>query len=100
MLNSNVFSFLKEIKQNNNREWFQANKPFFDDANSNVKLCAQQLFEELKLRNDLDDYKVFRIYRDVRFSKDKSPYKNHFGIAFHRRKPNFRGGVLSSYHSR
>lgn len=92
MLNSNVFSFLNEIKQNNNREWFQANKPFFDDANSSVKLCAQQLFEELKFRNNLDDYKVFRIYRDVRFSKDKSPYKNHFGIAFHRQKPNFRGG--------
>lgn len=40
----------------------------------------------------IDRFKLFRLYRDVRFSKDKTPFKTHFGISFHREKPALRGG--------
>jgi uncharacterized protein (TIGR02453 family) len=46
----------------------------------------------LKKHDDVDSLKMFRIYRDVRFSKNKEPYKTHFGGVFHRKKPHLRGG--------
>ena len=42
--------------------------------------------------DSIDKFKLFRLYRDVRFSKDKTPFKTHFGISFHREKPALRGG--------
>ena len=50
------------------------------------------MFEALKAHDEVDKVKMFRIYRDVRFSKDKSPYKTHFGGSYHRKKPQLRGG--------
>lgn len=92
MLNSSVFSFLKELKENNNRAWFQEHKKLHDDARRHVNDLSDKLFEKLKTTHNLDQNKVFRIFRDVRFSKDKTPYKTHFGLAFHRQKPKYRGG--------
>ena len=92
MLNSSVFSFLKELKENNNRAWFQEHKKLHDDARRHVNDLSDKLFEKLKTTHNLDQNKVFRIFRDVRFSKDKTPFKTHFGLAFHRQKPKYRGG--------
>ena len=79
-----ILDFLKKLTENNNREWFNANKDFY--------LKARKKFEELvtilipKIGEFDEDVKyltpsecIFRIYRDVRFSPDKSPYKTHFG---------------------
>ncbi len=92
MLNRDVFSFLNQLIENNNRDWFKVNKSTHDECRNNVIEFSEQLYNLLKKNNQLDNYKVFRIYRDVRFSKNKTPYKNHFGVAFHRTKPLYRGG--------
>ena len=91
-MDSTLFQFLDKLKNNNNRDWFKKNKPEFDLLNSQVKSYFKSVFDQHKNTFDWDHVKVFRIYRDVRFSKNKAPYKTHFGIAFHRSKPNYRGG--------
>ena len=92
MLNNDLYPFLKELKQNNNRDWFKARKEKFDELRFSVQDFAGDIFGALVDDNNLGGHKVFRIYKDVRFSKDKTPYKTHFGIGFHRIKPQFRGG--------
>lgn len=64
--------FLAKLEANNNREWFKANKKTYDTA---VNEPMELLFVALDERYGGGNSKVFRIYRDVRFSKDKTPYK-------------------------
>ena len=87
-----VLSFFKKLEKNNNREWFELNKPKFKRIEAEVKHFGQQLKEALEATEHIDRVKLFRVYRDVRFSKDKTPYKTHFGISMHREKPRYRGG--------
>lgn len=91
-LDSSIFSFLKDLKSNNNRNWFNENKTTFKDIEYKIKSFASNLFDELNKHDNIETYKVFRIYRDIRFSKNKTPYKTNFGISFKRKKPNLRGG--------
>ena len=91
-ISKNVFSFLQQLEKNNNREWFQENKKQFIEAQTQIKslgLCISNLLDQ---HDSIENTKVFRIYRDVRFSKNKLPYKTHFGIGFSRTKPALRGG--------
>lgn len=92
MLSKDVFSFLKNLQKNNNRDWFHEHKATFKVIETGVKQFYNQLFEQLNTVDSIDSCKVFRIYRDVRFSKNKLPYKTHFGGSFHRTKPELRGG--------
>lgn len=92
MVSQNVLEFLKNLEQNNNRVWFQDHKAEFKTLEKEVKSGYQLLFEALKTHDEVDALKVFRIYRDVRFSKNKQPYKTHFGASIHRMKPALRGG--------
>ncbi len=92
MLHPELFPFLKDLKKNNNRDWFKARKDKFDELRLSVNEFSAEIFEATAESNQLDGHKVFRIYKDVRFSKDKTPYKTHFGIGFHRIKPKYRGG--------
>ena len=87
-----TFSFFKRLEKNNNREWFNDNKKEFKEIEAEVKQVYNQLFQLLNVHDDIDKMKMFRIYRDVRFSKNKLPYKTHFGGSFHRTKPKLRGG--------
>ena len=89
---SNVLEFFKKLEKNNNREWFNDHKKEFKSIETEVKKCYSELFNMIKSHDDVDQFKMFRIYRDVRFSKNKSPYKTHFGGTFHRKKPELRGG--------
>lgn len=91
-ISKNFLEFLNQIKENNNREWFNERKDDFKKLESEAKDQYQKLFEILKTHDDVDHLKVFRIYRDVRFSKNKLPYKLHSGCSFRRRKPQLRGG--------
>ena len=91
-INPQVFSFFTALAKNNNREWFEANKPKFKTLENEVKVFTKEVECALQLHDKIQKAKMFRIYRDVRFSKNKTPYKTHFGIAFHREKPAFRGG--------
>jgi uncharacterized protein (TIGR02453 family) len=88
----NTISFLKELKLNNNREWFNDNKEQFKVIQAEVKKFALEIKESLSLSDNIEKLKIFRIYRDLRFSKDKTPYKKNIGMAFHRAKPELRGG--------
>lgn len=87
-----TFDFFKRLEINNNREWFNDNKKEFKEIEAEVKQAYNQLNLLLSEHDDIDKMKLFRIYRDVRFSKNKLPYKTHFGGSFHRRKPELRGG--------
>ena len=92
MLSKDIFIFLEALTIHNNREWFKKHITTFRTAESNVKLFYSQLYDQLNNVDSIDNFKVFRIYRDVRFSKDKTPYKTHFSGSFHRTKPELRGG--------
>ncbi|MCG2461215.1 DUF2461 domain-containing protein [Flavobacteriaceae bacterium F89] len=88
----NVFTFLKTLEKNNNREWFADHKGEFKDLESDVKLFYKAVMEKLKAHDEIERLKMFRIYRDIRFSKDKTPYKTHFGGSFARAGARLRGG--------
>ena len=87
-----VFTFFKKLEKNNNRDWFIENKPEFKAIEKDVKAVYNTILDNLNTHDEIDKLKVFRIYRDVRFSKNKLPYKTHFGGSFHRSKPRLRGG--------
>lgn len=91
-INSDIFSFFKELDLNNNRVWFETNKKHFKSLEAEMKVFSAQLETEMNTFDRIEKTKIFRIYRDVRFSKDKTPYKIHFGVSFHREKPALRGG--------
>lgn len=87
-----AFEFFKKLEKNNNRDWFNEHKPKFKTIEKEVSLFYNAVLKNLKAHDDVDKLKLFRIYRDVRFSKNKNPYKSHFGGSFHRVKPKLRGG--------
>ena len=75
--------FFKSLAKRNEREWFLAHKGEFEEGwNAPMKLLLGEVrtaIDKAYAHCDLDEPKVFRIFRDVRFSKDKSPYKTHIG---------------------
>src|SRR5258706_7647840 len=82
-----IFKFLKDIAKNNNREWFEKNKHVYLEAKSSFEDFLENLHKELlKFDESLSGLnprkQSFRIYRDVRFSKDKRPYKTNMGAGF------------------
>ncbi len=90
-INPDIFTFYKDLDKNNNREWFESHKPRFKALESEVKDFNEIVKFGLEETDDIEKVKMFRIYRDVRFSKNKTPFKTHFGVSFHRKKPNLRG---------
>lgn len=86
------FDFLKKLQKNNHREWFLEHKKEYDEINLMNKKFFQNIFEEMQNHDNLSKMHHYRIYKDVRFSKDKTPYKNNFGCSFSRVKPMLRGG--------
>ncbi|OEK08507.1 TIGR02453 family protein [Flavivirga aquatica] len=91
-ISKDVFKFFKKLEKNNNRDWFNENKPEFKALEKDLKAFYNTVLEGLNTHDEIDKLKIFRIYRDVRFSKNKLPYKTHFGGSFHRTKPRLRGG--------
>ena len=89
---SSSVSFFKKLKKNNNRNWFAENKPKFKELELEIKVFGEELKDRLNEFDNVDRFKLFRIYRDIRFSKDKTPFKTHFGLTWHRTKPLYRGG--------
>ena len=79
-----ILDFLKKLKKNNNREWFTENKAKFMAAKEAFEPAVQGLIDNIsKFDKRLGDVQakqcIYRIYRDIRFSKDKTPYKTNFG---------------------
>jgi uncharacterized protein (TIGR02453 family) len=83
-IKKSTLNFLTGVKCNNNREWFNANRPLYLDAKENFESFVQQIIDKIILFDPImkgleAKSCVFRINRDIRFSNDKSPYKSHFG---------------------
>lgn len=84
-INQNTFKFLKDLQDNNTREWFAEEKERYEAALADVRQFVADLINALSqfdphITTDIQANKcLFRIYRDTRFSKDKTPYKNWFG---------------------
>lgn len=85
MQTNEIFDFLRDLANNNNREWFNDNKERYLDVKRRIDKITEQLIEKIA---EFDPQAstlsiadcTYRIYRDVRFSTDKSPYKTHIGI--------------------
>ena len=92
VISKEVVDFLKALKANNNREWFSENKKQFKAIEAKAKDFFSTLQEELNTHDEIEKLKMFRIYRDVRFSKDKTPYQPHFAGSFSRAGAHRRGG--------
>lgn len=86
------FDFLNQLESNNNREWFTEHKEDFDVVFAEVKAFFKIVHDEMAVLDAIERFHVHRIYRDVRFSKDKTPYKTYFGLHLGRKKPLLRGG--------
>jgi uncharacterized protein (TIGR02453 family) len=89
MLNQQTLKFIKDLVAHNNKAWFDANKERYLQAKDDFEIFITGLLKKLAvLEPALADQKagdfIYRIYRDVRFSKDKTPYKGHFGAYFSR----------------
>ena len=85
MLSKDTLQFLDDLKANNNRDWFLDNKKRYEAFKKDYQLLVADLLDAMKpLDPSLEILEVknctFRINRDIRFSKDKTPYKSHLGI--------------------
>jgi uncharacterized protein (TIGR02453 family) len=95
---SEAMTFFRGLARNNNREWFQPRKPVFEEQ---VKAPMYRLVEAVNqsMKFFAPDYvtepakAVYRFYRDTRFSKDKTPYKDHIAASFHHRALNGKGAA-------
>ncbi len=96
-----LLKFLKKLKSNNNREWFEKHRPEFDEARtifqdfceqviSGIRKFDKQIGPDITAANS-----TFRIYRDVRFSKDKTPYKTHMSASIN---PGGKKSVTAGYY--
>ena len=87
-----TFKFLKDIRDNNDRDWFKQNKDRYDTAQIEVKEFMEAIYDGLSKFDEIEKKKLFRIYRDVRFSKDKTPYSSNFRMSYGRAGDYRRGG--------
>ncbi len=96
MIQKKTFEFLSLLAAHNDREWFQANKNLFEAAQQNMLSFADQLLNLMRQHDNIENESgkkmLYRIYKDTRFSKDKAPYKTHFGIRMSRATSALRGG--------
>ena len=95
-LSRSLFDFLKDLSKNNNREWFNKNKERYIREYENMIAFAGALLQEMKKHDTIETTSgkdvLFRIYRDTRFSKDKTPYKTYWAGSFKRATKKLRGG--------
>jgi len=91
-IDKSTIKFLKDIQKNNNREWFHAHKESYTEANENMKAFLAAVETALNKFDVIEKKKLFRIYRDVRFSKDKTPYNSVFRMSLGREGAFRRGG--------
>ncbi|KIO77533.1 hypothetical protein TH53_08830 [Pedobacter lusitanus] len=95
-IRSSGFDFLNQLKKNNDREWFNTHKEEFQQEQEYIETFADALLKELNTHDVIETpsgkKSLYRIYRDTRFSKDKTPYKTHWSGSFRRATKYRRGG--------
>jgi uncharacterized protein (TIGR02453 family) len=97
MISSSSLKFLQDLALNNNREWFASNKQRYENCLKEARRLATVWIEgvasfDADVADNEPSKAIFRIYRDTRFSPDKTPYKNHIGMAIGK-------GGRTSYHA-
>jgi uncharacterized protein (TIGR02453 family) len=92
----NTFKFLTALDKNNNREWFQQNKVAYEQSLQEMIQFADDVIEGMNKEDYIDTQSgkrsLYRIYRDVRFGNDKTPYKTNWAGRLKRATPERRGG--------
>ena len=100
VLHASSFQFLKELKNNNNREWFTEHKERYLSELQKIESFAEELLQRMKQHDKIDTMSgkkaLSRIYRDIRFSSNKTPYKTNWSGGFHRMGVQRRGGYYFS----
>ena len=95
-ITSTTLDFLRNLQENNNKDWFTEHKSTYTTSHQEAIQFAEQVMARMssfdKLEPASGKKSLFRIYRDIRFSKDKSPYKSYWSGFFKRAGENRRGG--------
>lgn len=95
-----AFNFLDKLRVNNDRNWFALNKALYQQEASHIAAFAESLLREMNKHDIIETpsgaKSLYRIYRDVRFSKDKTPFSTYWGSRFKRAGKQRRGGYY--YH--
>lgn len=95
-ISKETFRYLLDLRANNHRDWFMENKPRYEASHRDMISFAEDLFDRFSESDNLVPMTgkkiLFRIYRDVRFSKDKTPYKTYWSGSFKRATKLLRGG--------
>ena len=94
ILNPSILKFLNDLKENNTREWFSDNKDYYLKEEVQIKEFFTAINGALSAIDNIGGMKAYRIYRDIRFSKDKTPYKTYRSCSYKRATEALRG----SYH--
>ncbi|MBL7898169.1 MAG: DUF2461 domain-containing protein, partial [Crocinitomicaceae bacterium] len=95
-IDKSVFDFLKKLKKNNDRDWFNAHKEDYLKQHEIMIQFADNLLVEMQKHDHIETASgkksLHRIYRDIRFSSDKTPYNTNFSGGFKRATAALRGG--------
>lgn len=96
LISPSSIAFMEQLSENNNREWFEQNRAKYEMAKAHVESFADALLVLMRTHDHIENpsgkKSLFRIYRDVRFSKNKNPYKTHWSGHFTRATKQLRGG--------
>ncbi|MEQ9592971.1 MAG: DUF2461 domain-containing protein [Cyclobacteriaceae bacterium] len=96
MIQKSTFKFLRELSKNNNRDWFNDRNDLYLQAKDNMEGFIDTLIAKMNVHDQIETpsgrKSLYRIYNDVRFSKDKTPYNPRFAGYLKRVKPMHRGG--------
>ncbi|MAY84789.1 MAG: TIGR02453 family protein [Flavobacteriales bacterium] len=99
-ITNTTFDFLKKLKKNNNRDWFTENKKLYQASHEEMIALADSIFQKISAFDQLEEISakkaLFRIYRDVRFSKNKEPYKTNRSGYYTRKGAERRGSYYFS----
>ena len=98
IIKKDSLDFLTDLSKNNNREWFNTYKDRYTEAQGNIIAFADALIVELNRHDQIETLSgkksLFRIYKDVRFSKEKIPYNQHWSGSFKRATKETAGRIL------
>ncbi len=94
MIRKPTLQFLADLRANNNRDWFEVHRDDYLAAKEDVTAFAETVTAQLNQTDEVAKCYVYRIYRDLRFSKDKTPYKDHFDAYLYRAGAQRRGGYV------
>jgi len=96
IIKKDSIDFLKDLSNNNNRDWFNLHKDRYTEAHENIIAFADALIAEMNKHDHIETVSgrkcMFRIYKDVRFSKEKVPYNKHWSGSLKRATKKLRGG--------